>query len=142
MKLRELMTNPVITVAPEESVAVAARLLARYNIGSMPVCDRNGKLWGMVTDRDLVTRCMASGGTGDMRVRDVMSGNPVTAEPDMEVGLAAGLMGRKQIRRLPVVEKGRLCGVISLADLANCNESIYHAGDALSDISSNVSVRD
>ena len=142
MKLKELMTRNVVTVNPEESVAVAARMLSRYNIGSMPVCSREGRLLGLVTDRDLVTRCMASGGTADMRVRDVMTSNLVTASPDMEAGLAAGLMGRKQIRRLPVVEKGRLCGMVSLGDLANREESIYDAGDALAEISSNISVRD
>ena len=142
MKLKELMTRNVVTVNPEESVAVAARMLSRYNIGSMPVCSREGRLLGLVTDRDLVTRCMASGGTADMKVRDVMTSNLVTASPDMEAGLAAGLMGRKQIRRLPVVEKGRLCGMVSLGDLAHREESIYDAGDALAEISSNISVRD
>ena len=56
MKLRDLMTNPVIRIHPEESVAVAARTLARYNIGALPVCGNDGRLWGLVTDRDIVTR--------------------------------------------------------------------------------------
>ena len=142
MKLRQVMTNPVIRIHPEESAAVAARMLTHYNIGILPVCGSDGKVCGLVTDRDLVTRCMASGGTADMKVRDVMTSNLVTALPDMEAGLAAGLMGRKQIRRLPVVEKGRLCGMVSLGDLANREESIYDAGDALAEISSNISVRD
>ena len=141
MKLKELMTRNVVTVNPEESVAVAARMLSRYNIGSMPVCSREGRLLGLVTDRDLVTRCMASGGTGDMKVRDVMTSSLVTASPDMEAGLAAGLMGRKQIRRLPVVENGRLCGMVSLGDLANREECNPDAADALGEICTNISQR-
>ena len=61
MKIREIMTNPAIRINQEEPVSVAARLLARYNVGSLPVCTGEGKLCGVVTDRDLVTRCMASG---------------------------------------------------------------------------------
>ena len=60
----------------------------------------------------------------------------------MAAGMAASLMGKHQIRRLPVVEQGRLCGMVSLGDLANHQESAYDAADALTDISSNLSVRD
>ena len=142
MKLKEIMTKQVLTVHPEERVAVAARMMARNNIGSLPVCDAQGRICGMVTDRDLVVRCMAADGPGKMKVRDVMTGNVITAAPDMEAAMAAHLMGRQQIRRLPVVKDGKLCGMISLGDLAVSEESAYDANDALTEISSNVSVRD
>ena len=142
MKLKDLMTKQVLTVHPEEQVEVAARIVARNNIGSIPVCDANGKLCGLVTDRDLVVRCMAAEGMAKMKVRDVMTGNVITAVPDMDAAMAAHLMGRKQIRRLPVMEAGKLCGVISLGDLASREESAYDATDALGEISSNVSVRE
>ena len=142
MKLKEIMTKQVLTVHPEERVAVAARMMARNNIGSLPVCDAQGKICGMVTDRDLVVRCMAADGPGKMKVRDVMTGNVITAAPDMEAAMAAHLMGRQQIRRLPVVKDGKLCGMISLGDLAVREGSAYDANDALTEISSNVSVRD
>ena len=70
-----------------------------------------------------------------------MTGNVVSARPDMETSAAAGLMGRLQIRRLPVVENGKLCGMVSLGDLANREETGYDAADALSMISSNLSAR-
>ena len=60
MKLRDVMSNPVIRIRPEESVAVAARTLARYNIGALPVCGSDGRVCGLVTDRDIVTRCLAA----------------------------------------------------------------------------------
>lgn len=143
MKLRDIMTKSVIRIDPEESVAVAARTLAHYNIGVLPVCGGDGRICGLVTDRDLVTRCLASGRSpASMTVREVMTGNVISAQPDMDAGAAAHLMGRQQIRRLPVVENGRLCGMVSLGDLANREESIYDATDALAEISSNVSLRD
>ena len=143
MKIRDVMTNPVIRIHPDESVAVAARTLAHYNIGAMPVCGNDGRLCGLVTDRDIVTRCLASGRSADSTaVKDVMTARVIVARPDMDANLAAGLMGREQIRRLPVMENGRLCGMVSLGDLANREETAYDATDALSGISRNVSVRD
>ena len=143
MKLREIMANTVVRINPEESVAVAARTLARYNVGMLPVCGGDGRLCGVVTDRDLVTRCVAAGRQpGATTVRDVMTTRVVSARPDMDTVMAAQLMGRQQIRRLPVVENGKLCGMVSLADLANREESAYEAADALAGISSNVSVRE
>lgn len=139
MKLRELMTKNVIRIHPEEPVAVAARTLTQYNIGALPVCGRDGQLYGMVTDRDLVIRCMAAGrNPASMKVGEVMSGQVVSAGPEMDAAVAAHLMGRKRIRRLPVVENGRICGIVSLGDLASCEENAIDAADALMEISNNV----
>ena len=143
MKLRELMTNPVIRIHPDESVAVAARTLERYNIGILPVCGADGRVCGLVTDRDLVTRCLAAGRSpAATPVRQVMTTSIVSAQPDMDAAEAAGLMGREQIRRLPVMENGRLCGMVSLGDLAVKGESTFDAADALADISSGLSSRE
>lgn len=140
--MREIMTDSVIKIDPEETVAVAARTLTHYNIGALPVCGKDGKLCGVVTDRDLVTRCMATDKTpGTTKVRDVMTGQVVSASPEMDTGVAAHLMGRQQIRRLPVVENGRLCGMVSLGDLAVREQSNPDAADALGDISTNISKR-
>ena len=140
MKVKDLMTNNVICIAPTESVEVAARTLTHYNIGALPVCGADGKLCGLVTDRDLVTRCVASGKTpAKTTVREIMTKDIRVAQPDMEVGVAAHLMGSRQIRRLPVVEGSKLCGMLSLGDLSKREESAMDAADALSDITSNIS---
>ena len=129
MKIREVMTNPVIQIRPEEPVSVAARTLARYNIGSLPVCGSDGRVCGLVTDRDIVTRCLAAGRSpASTTVADVMTGRVISAAPDMDTGAAAHLMGREQVRRLPPREgidrvhharnlqvlRRRLIGVLSL----------------------------
>lgn len=141
MKIRELMTEPAIRISPEESVAVAARMLTHYNIGSLPVCAGDGRVCGLVTDRDLVTRCLAAGEDARrVTVGQVMTRNVIAARPDMEGAVAAALMGRQQVRRLPVLEGGRLCGMVSLGDIAE-QEQGYDAAQALAEISSNVSQR-
>lgn len=142
MKLREIMTQPVIRIHPDESVAVAARTLARYNIGILPVCSSDGRMCGLVTDRDLVTRCVAAGrSAANTPVRDVMTSQVISVRPDLDTSEAAGLMGREQIRRLPVVENGRLCGMVSLGDLVVQGNAAAEAREALSAITSPVSYR-
>lgn len=142
MKVRELMTSPAIRISQDETVEVAARTLTHYNIGALPVCGSDGRVCGLVTDRDLVTRCMASGRLpAQTKVRDVMTGNVVSVQPDMDAEEVAHLMGRQQVRRLPVMENGKLCGMVSLGDLANREDSCMGAADALGSICSNISAR-
>ena len=142
VKIRDIMTKPAIHVSPSETVEVAARTLTQYNIGALPVCSAEGKLCGMITDRDMVIRCIASGRKPSQTcVRDVMTGKVEQAQPDMDAAVAAHLMGRLQVRRLPVVENGKLCGMISLGDLAKQEASVMDAADALGDISENFSAR-
>ena len=142
MKLREIMTAQVVRVRPEEPVGVAARLLTQYNIGALPVCGQDGTLRGLLTDRDIVTRCLAAGkDPKKTRVSEVMSSQVLYARPDMESNVAAHYMGRQQIRRLPVVENGRLCGMVSLCDLSAREETAMEAGDALTQIGQALSSR-
>lgn len=142
MKVQEVMTQTVIRISPEESAAVAARTLTHYNIGALPVCGGDGRLCGVLTDRDIVTRCLAAGRSASTTsVREIMTTGIVSASPDMDVERAADLMGQRQIRRLPVTENGRLCGMLSLGDLARKPQSSLEAGDALTQISSRLSRR-
>lgn len=138
MQVKDIMTQPAISISPEESAEVAARTLTHYNIGILPVCDAGGKLCGLVTDRDLVIRCMASGKTpAQTQVREVMTSGITAVTPDMQTDAAAALMGSKQIRRLPVVEEGRLLGMLSLGDLAKRQQTADKAAGALTEITSN-----
>jgi len=142
VKVRELMSKPVIRIHADEPVSVAARTLTHYNIGAMPVCGTDGKVCGVITDRDIVTRCLAADRNLERTtVRDVMTSQVQSVEADADVTLAAHIMGRKQVRRLPVVENGRLCGMISLGDLANSEENAFEAADALTEITGNISNR-
>lgn len=136
MKIREVMTTPAIRIGREETVEVAARLLTHYNIGAVPVCGMDGRVCGLVTDRDLVTRCLAAGHKPGMtKVAQVMSGSVVGVPPDLDTEEAAKIMGSRQIRRLPVIENGRLCGMVSLADLTGTQADTDRA---LTQISSNI----
>lgn len=139
MKVQDLMTKGVIPICAEETADVAARTFAHYNIGALPVCDGRGRLCGMVTDRDLVTRCLAAGRSPrETTVRQIMTSQVVTVSPQTALGDAAQLMAHRQVRRLPVTENGKLCGMISLGDLTQKPEL---AGQVLTDISSKITHR-
>lgn len=142
MKVKDIMTSPAVCISPEETVAVAARQLTHYNIGALPVCAQDGKLCGVVTDRDLVIRCLAADrDPAKTAVREVMTNRVLSADGQMDAAVAAHLMGREQIRRLPVVSNGKLCGMVTLGDLAAREDSVMDAADALGDITSNISER-
>lgn len=138
MKVKDIMTTDVVKICPQETADVAARTLEHYNIGALPVCGLDDRLQGVLTDRDLVVRCLASGKQGGTLVADLMTKQVITVTPETEVAEAAAIMGRNQIRRLPVVEGRTVCGMLSLGDISAHSQS---AAGALSAISSGLSRR-
>lgn len=136
MKVKDLMSTSVISARPETTIEQVAKQLRQGDIGAVPVCDDRDRVVGIITDRDIVVRALS--GTGAQRPRsaqEIMTKNPVLANPDMNVHEAALLMAKNQIRRLPVVESDRLSGMLSMADLARKSIYVDEAGDALSAIS-------
>ena len=139
MRVRDLMSKSVVTITPEESAALAARLLSRHELGALPVCAADGTLAGIVTDRDIVTRCVAAGEEpGRVPVRDIMSPAPSVITPETPISGAARLMAQRQVRRLPVVEQGHVVGMLSLGDLARSRRTDTEAAEALSDSSASL----
>lgn len=138
MKINDIMSGHVVSIEQNEPVSAAARLLKRCNVGALPVCDEKGRLRGMITDRDIVTRCVAGGADpNDTKIFEIMSRGIITAAPLDEVSRAAELMRNDQVRRLPVLDDGRLVGMVTLCDLARDLNCEMEAASALSEISSN-----
>ncbi len=139
MQVRDLMHTHPITLSPGDSAALAARLLSRHNVGALPVCSEDGRLRGIVTDRDIVLRCIApEDDPAQTPVRDVMTRGCYTVEPEADCAHAALLMAQRQVRRLPVVRQGKLVGMLSLGDLSKCRAHDMEAAHALSEISENI----
>ena len=139
MQVKDLMAESVVSVSPESTAEFAARMMARHNIGSLPVCGPDGRLRGVVTDRDIVTRCVAAeADPSDTAVREIMTRTVVTAGPEDDLRKAAHLMSGERVRRLPVVEDGRLVGAVSLGDLAASGACEMEVSRALTAISSEV----
>ncbi len=139
MQVRDLMNSSVVSITPGESAALAARLLSRHNLGALPVCEADGVLRGIVTDRDIVLRCVAAEEEpAQTPVREIMSRSCAVVAPDDDAREAARLMAVRQVRRLPVLEGGRVVGMVSLGDLAGSRRYDMEASKALSDISSSL----
>ena len=119
MQVKDLMNSHLITVDREETVAAAARILSRCNVGALPVTAGGGRLVGMLTDRDIAVRCVAGNFDPNVtRVSAVMSAGPVTVSAEADGLQAARTMGKHRVRRLPVTQEGRLVGMVSRTDLA------------------------
>lgn len=139
MQIQEIMNSAVVSIAPEESAALAARLMSRHNLGALPVCSSDGILKGMITDRDIVLRCVAtSADPANVPVRDIMTSTVEVVDPADDLSEAARRMARQQVRRLPVVSQQKVIGMLSLGDLARCRACDMEAGAALTEISKNV----
>ena len=139
MQVRDLMSQGVVSITTGESAALAARLLSRHNVGSLPVCGEDGRLRGIVTDRDIVLRCVAAEeDPSKVPVRDIMSRNCAVVSPNDDAREASRMMAAAQVRRLPVTEEGKVVGMVSLGDLAVSQAYDMEASKALADISDNV----
>ena len=137
MKVREIMAANVATAAPDTTLEEIATMMRDEEIGAVPVLD-DDELVGLVTDRDIVLRCIATGkDPSETTVTDILSEDLETVEPDDDVEVASRVMSHKQIRRLPVVENGRLMGMVSLGDIA-VKASENRAAKALEEVSQGV----
>jgi CBS domain-containing protein len=116
--VRDAMTEDPRSIGASASVVEAARLMREGHIGSLPVTE-DERLVGMITDRDITTRVVAEGAVPEtMSVGDVYSRDLISVEPNNDLEEALQLMARHQVRRLPVVENGRLVGMVAQADIA------------------------
>lgn len=134
MLVKEIMTPCVSCVKAESSIPQVAQQMKKENVGSIPVCNDSGRVLGIITDRDIVLRSVASENS-NLKAEDVMTKNITFATPSMNAHEASLLLANHQIRRLPVVSNDRLVGIMSLGDIAQKNIYVDEAGDALSAIS-------
>jgi CBS domain-containing protein len=135
MRARDIMTGSLTICSPLDSVAQAAQRMRQHNIGDVLVVDE-GKLVGIVTDRDIALRVTAKSRDPDrVTVHDVMSRRVLMGEPGWDLDQVAKTMGRHQIRRLPIAENGVPVGIVSLSDVALHNSHKSHVAKSLKHIS-------
>jgi CBS domain-containing protein len=136
MNIRDIMTKNPRTAGPNDSIQSVAQIMRDEDTGVVPIVDK-GRLVGIVTDRDIVVRCVADGNF-NAKATDACSEDVITVTPDMSTSDAAELMAEHQIRRLPVVEGDKLVGIVSLGDIAVKDGKDKQTGDTLEDISQGV----
>jgi len=133
---REIMTGGAECAQVDDTVTEAARKMRDLQVGALPICGEDGRLKGMITDRDIVLNCVAEGmDTTEVRVSDYAGGEVVTIGADDSVEEALGTMSRAGVRRLPVIDGHELIGMVSQADIAR-NLSEDSVGQLVEAISS------
>jgi CBS domain-containing protein len=137
LNAREIMTRHVKSAQQDSSLREVARIMKEEDCGIVPVVDKQGRLRGLITDRDLVIRTLAEGRPPDnMHARDIMTDDVEAVTPDEDIHSIIALMGRRQVRRVPVVERDdRLVGIISMADIATRADYDEELQEALDHIS-------
>jgi CBS domain-containing protein len=131
---RQFMNSEVESISATETIDVAAQRMRDADVGALLVTEEGGKLSGVITDRDIVTGCIASGhDPAKCHVATLTDKVPVTVDVDADLGSVLKTMGRSRVRRLPVTEDGRLVGVIGVADLVK-SASTDEIGDLVKNI--------
>ena len=123
MKIRDFLkikAHPVITIGPNDTLSSATQKLVENNIGALPVCDNQGVLVGIISERDLLKECFQhSGILGNTRVQDVMTKSVAVGTPEDDLDYATSVMQQKRIRHLPVVVDQKIAGIISIRDIVS-----------------------
>ena len=133
--LKDVMSHDVQVIGPDGTIREAAQQMLKGNFGMMPV-EQNDYMIGVISDRDIAIRAIAEGKDANTMVRNVMSRDVIVANENDSIEVAVRLMGKQQIRRLPVVnDEKKLVGIVALGDFAVESEDIDIAAEALSEIS-------
>lgn len=136
MKCSEVMTRNPRTCAPADTVQQAAQLMKSEDVGPIPIASKDGKLEGIITDRDIVLKVVAEGrDPKTTKLSEVMTTDIVTCAPDGDIEDTLNLMEDYQVRRIPVVEGNRLVGIISQADVATKLEAPEKTAEMVEEIS-------
>ena len=119
MKIKEIMSRSVVSVNENETADTVAKIMKKHDIGCVPIVNDDNKLTGIITDRDIVLRLTAAGKNPIFtKISDIMTRDIATTAPEAEVSHVTEEMGICKVRRIPVVENGKLVGMASLGDVA------------------------
>ena len=126
MKVQDCMCQDICCIKPDTKLQEAAKLMSKNHIGCLPVCDNNNSICGIVTDRDIVLRCIACNKDANQTpVSDIMTCNVITCKKTDDITNAESKMGQKQVRRLPVCDdNNKVVGILTLGDLAKTDNQI------------------
>ena len=119
MKVKDCMCDDVCCAKPETTVSDVAKMMSQNHIGSVPICDENNCLCGIVTDRDILLRAVACDkDTCKTPISEIMTCNTFSCNCNSDVSEAQKIMAEKQVRRIPVVDNGKVVGILTIGDLA------------------------
>jgi CBS domain-containing protein len=132
---RDVMTTGTQCIQEDQTLAEAARMMRDLDVGSLPICGADGKLHGMITDRDIVVKCIADGGDRTQtQAGDLAQGSIHWVSADADIDDVLAQMSEHQVKRMPVVQDHRLIGMISETDLTKSTIDNARLADVVSDV--------
>ena len=139
MKIKDIMTAKPLTLTTDSTVKEAAELMQKNDIGAIPITNsENEKLMGIITDRDIILRCISKDfDTNTTTVKDIMTENVITVCPENSITESSRIMAKNKVRRLPVCENGKVVGMVSLGDISRSKLMFAETAAACCDICEN-----
>lgn len=128
MKISHILakkSHKIITIGSEQTLQEVVALLVRHNIGALPVLDEQGKLTGIISERDVIRKTAETGALGDTLVREIMTRKVIVGLPQDDVISVAHTMTEKRFRHLPIVDGDKLVGIISIGDILKAQRDTY-----------------
>lgn len=123
MRVKECMCDKVVKATSDTTLEEIAKLMQENDVGCVPICDNEDNVVGFITDRDIITRCVANNkNCSQTKASDVMTKKIIKTTPDTEIDEVQKTMSHNQIKRLPVIENNRIVGIITIGDLAQNTE--------------------
>lgn len=123
MKAKDCMCNGVVWLNPDSSVSECARLMGEQHVGSIPVCDQNQNVVGLVTDRDILLRAVAANkDVNNTKLSEIMTTKVCCCEANNDIEQVTKLMAENQVRRIPIIDKNKIVGMLTLTDLSRSEE--------------------
>lgn len=119
MRVKDCMCKKVVRATSDTTLNEIAKLMQQNNVGCIPICNNENNVVGFVTDRDIITRCVATNkDCGQTKASDIMTTKVIKTTPDTEIDDATQTMSTNQIKRLPVIENNQIVGMLTIGDLA------------------------
>jgi len=135
MKVKDIMTTPALSVSEKTDVYHVAKLMSENDVGVIPVCDDDGNICGVITDRDIVLRAIGEGkNVRTTTAVDIMTRDVTTVSPFTDLDDAFDIMADIKVRRLPVVNDSELVGMLTLGDLSQSLDYSFEVSDALCEV--------
>jgi len=142
MKVKDIMKTNVLTVQPEINVIEASKLMSEKHVGSLIVVKNNGKIMGILTERDILSDVVAKGESlKNIMIKNIMSKNVITIEPEKTIEEASEIMIRRKIKKLPVVENGKIAGIITASDIVKFEPKLIEEIEEIMDNETSSKIR-